>query len=88
MSGEADRGRRRPAPETAKDILGQLDTAFGRIGKARAVAEAAGFTHAVTALRAAEAEIDSTMEAVESALREDLTAAIRQAQQGATKTAD
>ncbi len=84
MSGAADQGRRRPAPETAKDILGQLDTALGRIGKARAAAEAAGFTNAVAALRVAEGAIDTTMEAVEHALRDDLTAAIRRAQQGAS----
>jgi len=84
MSGAADQGRRRPAPETAKDILGQLDTALGRIGKARAAAEAAGFTQAAAALRAAEGGIDTTMEAVESALRDDLTAAIGRAQRGTT----
>ena len=84
MSGTTEQGRRRPAPETAKDILGQLDTAFGRIGKARAVAEAAGFTNAVAALRVAEGEIDSTMEVVERALRDDLVAAIQRAQRGAS----
>ncbi len=88
MTGEADHGRRRPAPETAKDILGQLDTALGRIGKARAVAEAAGFTQAAEALRVAEGAIDTTMEAVEGALRDDLTAAIRRAQHGTTETAN
>lgn len=88
MTGAADHGRRRPAPETAKDILGQLDTALGRISKARAAAEAAGFTNAVVALRAAEGEIDTTMEAVESALRDDLSAAIRRAQQDTTETID
>ena len=81
MSGEETAGqaggRRRAAPETAKDILGQLDTALGRIGRARAVAEAAGFTHAVAALRAAEGTINDTMDAVEAALREDLVAAVR-----------
>lgn len=82
MSGAADQGRRRPAPETAKDILGQLDTALGRIGKARAVAEAAGFTDTVAALRVAEGAIDTTMEAVERALRDDLVAAIQRAQRG------
>jgi hypothetical protein len=86
MSGTADGGRRRPAPETAKDILGQLDTALGRIGKARAVAEAAGFTQAAVALRAAEGEVETTMGAVESALRDDLVAAIQRAQQGTTES--
>src|SRR5690242_8961726 len=59
MSGEGQ-GRRRPAPETAKDILGQIDTALGRIGRARAVAESAGFTHTVAALQEAERGIEST----------------------------
>lgn len=85
---EVEHGRRRPAPETAKDILGQLDTALGRIGRARAVAEAAGFTHAAAALRAAEEQIDSTMGAVEGALQEDLRAAIGRAQQGSAGTTD
>ena len=75
MSEEAQ-GRRRPAPETAKDILGQLDTALGRIGRARAVAESAGFAHAAAALQEAERGIESTMEAVEAALQEDLVAAL------------
>src|SRR3954454_7598532 len=70
--------RRRPAPETAKDILGQLDTALGRIGRARGVAESAGFTNAAAALRQAEEGINATMETVETALRDDLTAALRQ----------
>ncbi len=70
-------GRRRSAPETAKDVLGQLDTALGRIGRARAAAEAAGFTHAAKALQEAESGIGGTMEAVETALREDLVAARR-----------
>jgi hypothetical protein len=69
----AGQGRRRPAPETAKDILGQLDTALGRIGRARAVAESAGFARAAAALQEAERDIDATMETVEAALREDLT---------------
>jgi hypothetical protein len=73
MSGE----RRRPAPETAKDILGQLDTALGRIGRARGVAEAAGFAGATAALAEAERGITGTMDAVEAALREDLAAAVR-----------
>ena len=73
MSGE----RRRPAPETAKDILGQLDTALGRIGRARAVAEAAGFTAGAAALAEAERGVTATMEAVEAALREDLANALR-----------
>ncbi len=73
MSGE----RRRPAPETAKDILGQLDTALGRIGRARGVADAAGFAHAAAALATAERGITDTMDAVEAALREDLAAASR-----------
>jgi hypothetical protein len=73
MSSEGQ-GRRRPAPETAKDILGQLDTALGRIGRARAVAESAGFAHAAAALQEAERGIDATMDVVEAALREDLTA--------------
>lgn len=80
MSGDTTGGagaRRRPAPETAKDILGQLDTALGRIGRARAVAEAADFAHAVAALRAAEETINDTMDTVEAALREDLVAAVR-----------
>ena len=84
MSGAADQGRRRPAPETAKDILGQLDTALGRIGKARAAAEAAGFGQATAALRAMEGEIDTLMEAVEGALREDLLAAVGRPQPGTT----
>ena len=85
MSGEAKGGaaeRRRPAPETAKDVLGQLDTALGRIGRARAVAESAGFAHAVAALRTAEEGINDTMDAVEAALRDDLVAAVRARQAG------
>ena len=70
--------RRRSAPETAKDILGQLDTALGRIGRARSVAEAAGFSAAAAALLHAEEGITTTMDQVEAALREDLTVAIRQ----------
>ena len=84
MSGAADGGRRRPAPETAKDILGQLDTALGRIGRARAAAEAAGFTNTVAALRAAEEGIEATMVEGEGALRDDLAAAIQRAQHGST----
>ena len=76
-------GRRRPAPETAKDILGQLDTALGRIGRARAAAAAAGFAHAAAALEEAERGVAGTMEVVEAALREDLRAASR-APAGAT----
>ena len=85
MSGETTSGageRRRSAPETAKDILGQLDTALGRIGRTRAVAESAGFAHAVAALQAAEQGINDTMDAVEAALREDLIAAVRARQGG------
>lgn len=74
--------RRRPAPETAKDILGQLDTALGRIGRARAVAESAGFDHAAAALTKAEEGINATMEAVEAALRDDLAIAMRQRPKG------
>lgn len=70
-------GRRRPAPETAKDILGQLDTALGRIGRARGVAEAAGFTATAEALTEAERGVTGTMAAVESALREDLARMLR-----------
>lgn len=77
MSASGRVGRRRPTPETAKDILGQLDTALGRIGRACAVAEAAGFAQAVVALRAAEGQIETTAAAVESALRADLTALLR-----------
>ena len=75
MSTPAPSGRKRPAPETAKDILGQLDTALGRIGRARAVAEAAGFTHALAALAEAERGVETTLDTVEAALREDLAAA-------------
>jgi hypothetical protein len=60
-------GRKRPAPETAKDLLGQLDTA-------RAVAEAAGFTNAAATLAEAEQGIDATLAALETALQADLTA--------------
>lgn len=70
-------GRKRPAPETAKDILGQLDTALGRVGRARAVAEAAGFTRAAAALAEAEQAVEATLERVEAALREDLATALR-----------
>ncbi len=70
-------GRRRPAPETAKDILGQLDTALQRIGRARGVAEAAGFAQAARALDEAERSVTATMDAVEAALREDLAALAR-----------
>ena len=72
--------RRRPPPETAKDILGQLDTALGRIARARGVAESAGFTHAATALQTAENGINNTMDAVEAALRDDLVAAVQRNQ--------
>jgi hypothetical protein len=67
-------GRKRPAPETAKDLLGQLDTALGRIARARAVAEAAGFTNAAATLAEAEQGIDATLAALETALQADLTA--------------
>ncbi len=79
-------GRRRPAPETAKDILGQLDTALGRIGRARAVAASAGFTHTVAALEETERGIAATMAAAEAALREDLLAS--RAPSGATAATD
>lgn len=69
--------RRRPPPETAKDILGQLDTALGRIARARGVAEAAGFANAAAALQTAESGINDTVGAVEAALRDDLVAAVR-----------
>lgn len=75
VGGSMSEGRRRPAPETAKDILGQLDTALGRIGRARGVAEAAGFSAAVKALEEAERGVEGTMGAVEGALREDLARA-------------
>lgn len=67
-------GRRRPAPETAKDILGQLDTALERIGRARNVAATAGFTHAASALDEAARGVAATLATVESALRQDLVA--------------
>lgn len=70
-------GGRRPAPERAKDILGQLDTALGRIARARGVAESAGFANAAAALADAERGITGTMDAVEAALREDLAVAGR-----------
>jgi len=70
-------GRKRPAPETAKDILGQVDTALGRIGRARSVAEAAGFANAAAALAQAERGVDATLEALEAALRDDLAAVLR-----------
>lgn len=69
--------RKRPAPETAKDLLGQLDTALSRIARARAVAESAGFTHAAAALAAAEQNIDATLEALETALQVDLAAILQ-----------
>jgi hypothetical protein len=69
-----DTKRRRPAPETAKDILGQLDTALERIGRARHAAEAAGFATAAHALAAAEQDVNATLAAVEAALRADLAA--------------
>lgn len=75
--GTASEGRRRPPPETAKDILGQLDTALGRLGRARAVAESAGFARTAEALRAAEGEVERTTEAVQAALRDDLAGALR-----------
>jgi len=71
--------RLRPPPETAKDILGQLDTALGRIARAHGIAEAAGFTNAAAALQTAEGSINDTMDAVEAALRDDLVAAVRRA---------
>ena len=80
-------GRRRPAPETAKDILGQLDTALQRIGRARGVAEAAGFARAARALSEAERGVTATMDAVEAALREDL-AALARAGRAATSGGD
>ncbi|HET8628295.1 MAG TPA: hypothetical protein VFL91_12785 [Thermomicrobiales bacterium] len=73
-------GRRRPAPESAKDILGQLDTALQRIGRARAVAETAGFAAATRALADAERGVDATLATVEAALREDLAALARAGQ--------
>ncbi len=69
-------GRRRPPPETAKDILGQLDTALERIGRARNVAEAAGFSQAAGELAAAERGVEDTLDRVEAALRADLAAAL------------
>lgn len=75
MSATEPSGRKRPAPETAKDILGQLDTALGRIGRARSVAAAAGFMGAAAALAEAERGVESTLDAVEVALRNDLMAA-------------
>ena len=78
MSGNTPpAGRKRPAPETAKDILGQLDTALERIGRARAVASAAGFARAAAALAAAEQTIEETLGSVETALRDDLQALLR-----------
>ncbi len=76
-------GRRRPPPETAKDILGQLDTALERIGRARNVAEAAGFSHAAGELAAAERGVEDTLDRVETALRTDLAAALQRATQPA-----
>ena len=75
-------GRRRPPPETAKDILGQLDTALERIGRARSVAEAAGFTEAAGELAAAERGVDDTLARVEAALRADLAAALARQGEG------
>ena len=75
-------GRRRPPPETAKDILGQLDTALERIGRARGVAEAAGFTEAAGELAAAERGVDETLARVEAALRADLAAALTHGTEG------
>ena len=75
-SADGAGGRRRPPPETAKDILGQLDTALERIGRARGVAESAGFTGAAGELAAAERGVDETLARVEAALRADLAAAL------------
>jgi hypothetical protein len=69
--------RRRPAPETAKDILGQLDTALERIGRARRTAEVAGFATTARALADAEQGVQATLAAVEAALRDDLAALLR-----------
>jgi hypothetical protein len=69
-------GRRRQPPETAKDILGQLDTALERIGRARNVAEAAGFSQTAGELAAAERGVEATLDRVEAALRTDLAAAL------------
>jgi hypothetical protein len=74
---EPQPARKRPAPETAKDLLGQLDTALSRIGRARSVAESAGFTHAAAALAEAELSIDATLEALEAALQQDLAAILQ-----------
>ena len=77
-------GRRRPPPETAKDILGQLDTALERIGRARNAAEAAGFHQAAGELAAAERGVDDTLARVEEALRADLASALQRATQPAS----
>ncbi|MGN6563210.1 MAG: hypothetical protein ACTHMU_11180 [Thermomicrobiales bacterium] len=70
--------RRRPAPETAKDILGQLDTALERIGRARHTAESAGFATTARTLADAEQGVQTTLAAVETALRDDLAALLRE----------
>ena len=75
-------GRRRPPPETAKDILGQLDTALERIGRARNVAAAAGFRQTADELAAVERGIGETLTRVEDALRADLAAVPRRRPEG------
>lgn len=74
--------RRRPAPETAKDILGQLDTALERIGRARDIAARAGFPRTAAALATTATGIGATLERVEATLREDLAALL--GERGAT----
>ena len=70
-------GRRRPPPETAKDILGQLDTALERVARARNVATAAGFRQTADQLAAVERGVGETRTRVEDALRADLAAVLR-----------
>ncbi len=66
--------RRRAAPESAKDILGHLDSIRERLHRAQGVAGAAGFTQTAQALVAATTAIDEQLALVEAALPRDIQA--------------
>jgi hypothetical protein len=56
----------------AKDILGKLDNARAVIGRARAVAQRAGFTSADERLARVESDFEQTIAEVEGAVRADI----------------
>jgi hypothetical protein len=59
-------------PELAKDVLGKLDNARAIVGRARAVAQRAGFQATDEQLATIEAAMAAAVDEVETAVRDDV----------------